>query len=48
MKYVLFYESAPDVGAKAARHFAAHKARWAEFNAAGSLLMIGTFASPQG
>jgi len=47
MKYVLFYESADDVGAKAAPHFAAHRARWAEFQASGSLLMIGTFGSPQ-
>jgi len=47
VKYVLFYESADDVGAKAAPHFAAHRARWAEFNATGSLLMIGTFANPQ-
>jgi hypothetical protein len=47
VKYVLFYESADDVGAKAAPYFAAHKARWAEFNATGSLLMIGTFGNPQ-
>jgi hypothetical protein len=47
VKYVLFYESAEDVGVKAASHFAAHRARWAEFNKAGSLLMIGTFGNPQ-
>ncbi|MGO9178323.1 MAG: YciI family protein [Candidatus Limnocylindrales bacterium] len=47
VKYVLFYESAPDVGAKAASHFATHRARWVEFNKAGTLLMIGTFANPQ-
>jgi uncharacterized protein len=47
VKYVLFYKSADDVGAKAAPHFAAHKARWAELNATGSLLMIGTFGNPQ-
>jgi hypothetical protein len=44
---VLLYELAPDVGAKAASHFAAHRARWVEFNEAGSLLMIGAFGNPQ-
>jgi hypothetical protein len=47
VKYLLFYESAPDVGAKAASHFAARRARWIEFNKAGTLLMIGTFSDPQ-
>lgn len=47
MKYVLFYQSAPDVRSKAPLHFAAHSARWAEFQARGTLLMIGTFADPQ-
>ena len=47
MKDVLFYESAPDVSAKAAPHLAAHRARWVEFNKAGTLLMIGTFGNPQ-
>jgi uncharacterized protein len=47
VKYVLFQDSADDVATKAAAHFAAHKARWAEFTATGSSLMIGTFANPQ-
>ncbi len=47
MKYVLFYESADDVAAKARPHFAAHQARWAEFAANGTLVMIGTFGRPQ-
>jgi uncharacterized protein len=47
VKYVLFYQSAPDVRSKAPLHFAAHSARWAEFQARGTLLMIGTFADPQ-
>ena len=47
MKFVLFYESADDVGAKARPVFAAHQAHWSEFLAAGSLLMIGTFGNPQ-
>ncbi len=46
-KYVLFYESAEDVLAKAPQHFRAHVARWQQFRAAGTLLMIGTFANPQ-
>jgi uncharacterized protein len=46
-KYVLFYESAQDVRARAPQHFPAHRARWEEFRAAGTLLMIGTFANPQ-
>ena len=47
MKYVLFYESADDVRSTAPVHFAAHRARWAEFQARGTLLMIGAFADPQ-
>jgi uncharacterized protein len=47
MKYVLFYESADDVAAKAPAHFPAHKERLDEFNAAGTLEMVGTFADPQ-
>ncbi len=46
-KYVLFYESAADVRSMAPRHFPAHVARWKEFQADGTLLMIGTFANPQ-
>jgi uncharacterized protein YciI len=47
VKYVLFYETAADVGAKAAEHFNAHRERWLEFQQAGTLLMIGPFANPQ-
>jgi uncharacterized protein len=46
-KYVLFYESADDVRTKAPPRFAAHVARWKEFQDRGTLLMIGTFANPQ-
>jgi uncharacterized protein YciI len=47
MKYVLFYESADEVAAKAPAHFAAHAARYGEFHARGELLMVGTFSNPQ-
>jgi uncharacterized protein len=47
MKYVLFYDSADDVMAKAPAHFPAHRARLDEFHARGDLLMVGTFANPQ-
>ena len=47
MKYVLFYESAPGVRENAPRHAAAHMARWADFRAGGTLLMIGPFAIPE-
>ncbi len=47
MKYVLLYESVPDVHSKAARHLAAHRARLEEFHARGTLLMVGPFGDPQ-
>ena len=47
VKHVLFYESADDVTVNAASHLAAHQARWAEFDKAGTLLMIGAFSNPQ-
>jgi uncharacterized protein YciI len=47
MKYVVFYESADDLAAKAPAHFAAHAARYQEFVERGELLMIGPFANPQ-
>ena len=47
MKYVLFYESAADVRAKAPPHAAAHRAHIDDFRARDTLLMIGTFADPQ-
>ena len=46
-KYVVLYESADDVASKAREHFPAHCALWAEFQAHGTLLMIGTFGNPQ-
>ena len=46
-KYVLFYESAADVLAKAPLHFPAHRAHWERFQADGTLLMIGPFANPR-
>ena len=47
MKYVLFYESADDVRSKAPPHVPAHRARWHEFHARGTLVMIGPFANAQ-
>lgn len=47
MKYVLFYDAADDVRAKAPLHFAAHRARWQEFQADGTLLLIGPFTAPE-
>ena len=48
MKYVLSYTSADDVAEKAPVHFAAHRARWAEFQANGTLLLIGPYADQSG
>lgn len=47
MKYVLFYESADDVAAKAQAHFPEHSARGQEFHARGALLMFGPFSNSQ-
>jgi uncharacterized protein YciI len=47
MKYVVLYEAADEVFAKAPAHFPAHSARIEEFHARGVLLMIGTFGDPQ-
>jgi uncharacterized protein len=47
MKFVLLYESADDVAAKAPLHFPAHLARIKEFQSRGEILMVGTFADPQ-
>ena len=46
-KWVLLYESADDVLAKAGPHFPAHLARLQEFHRRGELLTVGTFADPQ-
>jgi len=49
MKYVLFYESDPgDIAAKAPEHGPAHRERWAEYLAAGTLLLIGPFTDRTG
>lgn len=48
MKYVLFYESAADVATTAPLHFAAHQARWASYQEAGTLLLIGPFTDATG
>ena len=48
MKYVLFYDSAPDVRQTAPRYFADHRARWATFAERGSLLLIGPFTDGSG
>jgi uncharacterized protein YciI len=45
--FVLFYESADNVAAKAPPVFPAHKVRLDEFHARGELLMVGTFGNPQ-
>jgi uncharacterized protein YciI len=47
MKYVLFYNSAPDVAAKAGPVFPAHKAHYEQFVARGELLLLGTFEDAQ-
>jgi uncharacterized protein len=47
VKYVMFYESAPDVATNAPPHFPAHVARLNEFHDRGLLLMVGTFGDPQ-
>src|SRR5258708_12033171 len=45
--FVLLFESADDVAAKAPAQFPAHKVRMDEFHARGELLMVGTFGDPQ-
>jgi uncharacterized protein len=47
VKYVLLYESAPNVAENAPPHFPAHKERLDEFHERGDLLMVGTFGDPQ-
>ncbi len=47
MKYVLYYQSSPEVATKAPLYVAAHRARWQEYLSNGTLLMIGPFANPQ-
>jgi len=47
LKYVLYYQPADDVRAKAPLHFAEHQARWEQFQKDGTLLIIGPFANPE-
>ena len=46
MKYVMFYENAPDGIAKARELFPAHRARLDDFHARGLLLMAGPLLNP--
>ena len=46
-KYVLLYESADDVLARAPAHFEAHSARGQAFHERGALVAYGPFGDPQ-
>jgi uncharacterized protein len=46
--FVLFYESGPEVAAKAPVHFPAHKVRLDEFRDRGELLLVGPFGDGSG
>jgi len=48
MKYVVYYETAPDAGGRLAELFPAHRARWQRCLAEGTLLAIGPFADGSG
>ena len=48
MKYVLFYDMTTDSAAVIAEHMAAHRARWAQCQAQGTLLAIGPFTDRTG
>jgi hypothetical protein len=48
VKYVLFYEAAPDAATAAPAHFPAHRELLGEFHARGVLLMVGTFTDLAG
>ena len=45
-RYVLLYQSAPDVMETAPVHYPAHSARLDEFHARGDLLLVGAFGDP--
>ena len=47
VRYVVLYESGPDVLTLAPQHMAAHSAHAREFAARGLLLAIGTFEQPE-
>jgi uncharacterized protein YciI len=46
MKFIMFYEVAPDGLSKAMNHFEDHKKRLKEFHQKGVLLMAGPYANP--
>lgn len=46
MKYVLYYQSSPDVMEKAPIYGEAHRAHWQQYVSDGKLLMIGPFSNP--
>ena len=46
MKFVMFYDMAPDGLGKARENIDAHRARLNEFNARGVLLMAGPLGNP--
>jgi uncharacterized protein len=48
VKYVLFYEPNPAGADKIRQHFPAHREKWAQFQAAGTLLMVGPFTDGSG
>jgi uncharacterized protein YciI len=48
VKYVMFYETDPEKLPLARTHFAAHRARMAEFQSRGTLLMAGPLTGPAG
>lgn len=48
MKYVLFYEPKDGVADQARLHFADHREKWGQFQAEGTLLMVGPFADGSG
>ena len=45
---MLIYDSADDVAQTAPVHFAAHRARWKDFQADGTLLLIGPYSDQSG
>ncbi|NMO93175.1 YciI family protein [Actinomycetospora sp. TBRC 11914] len=48
MKYVLFYEAAPDAASTAPLHWSEHEKLLGEFHGRGDLLMVGTFTDLAG
>lgn len=48
MKYVVFYESAPDFLEKVPLYIDAHRARWRDFHRRGLLLMVGPLTDVPG